>query len=159
MRPIIEHLQRQGIVGVGALTEALNERGYTTARGRQWYPSTVRRLLVRLGEREGSPCRSSYSAPRGALQNPPAALVASAQTARNCLRKPASRRRPISCSTCVAIRSSQCLQYGDTPGVINPLQAPPDFSPSPALDRRVDALICCDCLYRPWPTARSGSKG
>jgi DNA invertase Pin-like site-specific DNA recombinase len=52
MRPIINHLRREGFTDLSALTSVLNDRGYTTARGRQWYPITVRRLLRRLAEKQ-----------------------------------------------------------------------------------------------------------
>jgi len=70
MRPIIAHIQAQGVIGINPLTEALNERGYTTGRGRQWYPSTVRRLLARLG-REGS----GYSRAFGETSDAPTAVT------------------------------------------------------------------------------------
>ena len=54
MRPIVAHIQNEGITGTAALVEALNARGYTTGRGRQWYSATIRRLLNRL-EKAASP--------------------------------------------------------------------------------------------------------
>lgn len=45
--PIVRKLQSEGITSLTAIAEALNERGVRTARGTQWYASTVSNLLKR----------------------------------------------------------------------------------------------------------------
>ena len=65
MRPIVEHLRGQGFTRVAALTRALNDRGYTTAAGRQWHETTVRRLLDRLGGRPASITSDGAASPAG----------------------------------------------------------------------------------------------
>jgi len=45
--PIIRDLQAKGVTTTRALAEALNARGIRTARGGEWYPSTVRNVLIR----------------------------------------------------------------------------------------------------------------
>jgi DNA invertase Pin-like site-specific DNA recombinase len=48
LRPIIEHLRHEGVISEHGICNALNERGYVTARGGVWHRTTVRRLLCRL---------------------------------------------------------------------------------------------------------------
>jgi hypothetical protein len=45
--PILRDLQTQGIIGYRAIARALNARGIQTASGRQWYATTVKKLLQR----------------------------------------------------------------------------------------------------------------
>jgi hypothetical protein len=47
VRPIIEEMQRRGIDSPSAISAALNARGVRTARGGQWYATTVSNLLRR----------------------------------------------------------------------------------------------------------------
>lgn len=48
LKPVIDGLQAQGISGLKALAEALNERRVATPRGGRWHPSSVSRVLARL---------------------------------------------------------------------------------------------------------------
>lgn len=48
LRPIIEELTAQGITRLHKMAGALNEKSITTPFGREWRPTTVRRLLDRL---------------------------------------------------------------------------------------------------------------
>lgn len=48
MRPVIDQLRRDGIRSIRAIAKALNDRGYVTARGMAWYPTSVARLLSRF---------------------------------------------------------------------------------------------------------------
>lgn len=48
LKPVIDGLQAQGISGLKALAEALNERRVATRRGGRWHPSSVSRVLARL---------------------------------------------------------------------------------------------------------------
>lgn len=45
--PIVEKIRASGIIGVSAIAAELNERGVRTARGGEWYASTVRNVLAR----------------------------------------------------------------------------------------------------------------
>jgi len=45
--PVIESIQRAGIITLSGIADALNARGVATARGRQWYPTTVKAVLDR----------------------------------------------------------------------------------------------------------------
>ncbi len=49
LRPVIDALTGEGITSLGAVAAELNERGMLTPRGGQWYKTTVRNLLARLG--------------------------------------------------------------------------------------------------------------
>lgn len=49
VRDTIAELQASGVTGVRAIARALNDRDIPTARGCQWQPVTVSRLLARLG--------------------------------------------------------------------------------------------------------------
>jgi len=52
--PVIRDIERAGVTTLQGIAEALNARGIRTARGRRWYASTVRNLLVRgAGQVEG----------------------------------------------------------------------------------------------------------
>jgi len=44
-RPIIESIQRAGIVTLSGVAEALNSRGVRTQRGGSWHASTVRNIM------------------------------------------------------------------------------------------------------------------
>jgi len=48
LKPIIRELRAAGVTSVRAISEALNERKVPTARGAEWHPTTVARLLARL---------------------------------------------------------------------------------------------------------------
>jgi len=48
LQPIIQALAAEGTTSLGAVAEALNERGMLTPRGGQWHKSSVRNLLARL---------------------------------------------------------------------------------------------------------------
>lgn len=45
--PIIRQIEASGVSGYKAIAEALNARGVRTARGGDWYASTVRNLMLR----------------------------------------------------------------------------------------------------------------
>jgi DNA invertase Pin-like site-specific DNA recombinase len=47
LRPIIDSMQAEGIIGLRAIAKALNERGILTARGGRWYATSVKNLLSR----------------------------------------------------------------------------------------------------------------
>lgn len=47
--PVVEALKGEGVMSLGALAEALNERGMLTPRGGMWHKTSVRNLLERLG--------------------------------------------------------------------------------------------------------------
>ncbi len=51
--PVIREIARAGVTTLQGIAEALNARGIRTARGRRWYASTVRNLLVRADQVEG----------------------------------------------------------------------------------------------------------
>lgn len=53
LRPVIEDIQAAGIGSVRGIAEELNRRGILTPRGGRWHPTSVARLLGRLG---GSIC-------------------------------------------------------------------------------------------------------
>lgn len=46
--PIISEIQSTGVTNYQAVANALNRRGIATARGGEWYPSTVRKLILRF---------------------------------------------------------------------------------------------------------------
>ena len=50
--PVIHDIKRAGVTTLLGIADALNARGIGTARGRRWYASTVRNLLVRAGQME-----------------------------------------------------------------------------------------------------------
>ncbi len=47
--PVIRDIERAGVATLQGIADALNARGIRTARGRRWYPSTVKNLLDRAG--------------------------------------------------------------------------------------------------------------
>ncbi|MCB9980180.1 MAG: recombinase family protein [Rhodospirillales bacterium] len=47
--PLIERLREQGL-SYSAIAQELNDRRFPTARGRSWYPATVRNVLNRSGQ-------------------------------------------------------------------------------------------------------------
>ena len=49
LRSIVDRMKGEGRTSLGALARALNEEGMVTPRGAQWYASSVRNLLRRLG--------------------------------------------------------------------------------------------------------------
>lgn len=46
-RPVIEAIQRSGIISLSGIADALNARGIRTQLGGRWYPTTVRNVLLR----------------------------------------------------------------------------------------------------------------
>lgn len=48
LEPVIYRLQREGIVSLGQLAQALNAANMRTRRGGRWHASTVRNILARL---------------------------------------------------------------------------------------------------------------
>ena len=48
LKPILEALQGEGITSLGKIAKALNDRGMLTPRGKRWYKSSVKNLMVRL---------------------------------------------------------------------------------------------------------------
>lgn len=52
LEPMIRQLQAEGATTPRELAERLNDKGVPTARGGQWYPTTVRRVLERLEQIE-----------------------------------------------------------------------------------------------------------
>lgn len=48
LKPVLDALAAEGVVSLGALASALNERGMLTPRGGQWHKSSVSNLLQRL---------------------------------------------------------------------------------------------------------------
>jgi DNA invertase Pin-like site-specific DNA recombinase len=54
LRPVIEALREEGIVSLGGIAEALNERGVETPRGGLWHPSSVSNLLARLDRKKAA---------------------------------------------------------------------------------------------------------
>jgi len=49
LQPVLEALTNLGITSLGAVADALNERGILTPRGGRWYKSSVANLLKRIG--------------------------------------------------------------------------------------------------------------
>ncbi len=49
LQPVIAALTNEGLTSLGAVAEALNERGMLTPRGGRWHKSSVRNLLTRIG--------------------------------------------------------------------------------------------------------------
>ena len=45
--PVIRDIERAGVTTLQGIADALNARGIRTARGRQWYATTVRNVLER----------------------------------------------------------------------------------------------------------------
>lgn len=48
IRPIIAHIQEQGLTSFQQIADELNRRGIMTARSGQWHKMTVRNLLLRV---------------------------------------------------------------------------------------------------------------
>lgn len=48
LKPVLDALTAEGVVSLGAVAAALNERGMLTPRGGQWHKSSVRNLFNRL---------------------------------------------------------------------------------------------------------------
>ena len=59
--PIVQSIRASGITSHAGIAEALNSRGVRTARGGQWYATTVRNLLAR----SAIPRRSDRHVPSG----------------------------------------------------------------------------------------------
>ena len=49
LRSIIDDMRAEGIVSLGSVAKALNERGIKTPRGGMWHKTSVKNLLQRLG--------------------------------------------------------------------------------------------------------------
>ncbi len=47
--PVIRDIERAGVTTLQGIADALNARGVRTARGRQWYATTVKNVLDRAG--------------------------------------------------------------------------------------------------------------
>lgn len=54
LQPVITALAAEGMTSLGAVAEALNERGMLAPRGGRWHKSSVRNLLDRLGAHAAS---------------------------------------------------------------------------------------------------------
>jgi DNA invertase Pin-like site-specific DNA recombinase len=52
LQPVIQELQEHGITGLRAIGRALNERGVVTPRGGKWHPTSVVRVMERMGARD-----------------------------------------------------------------------------------------------------------
>ncbi len=48
LKPVLDALAEEGVVSLGAVAAALNERGMLTPRGGKWHKSSVRNLMGRL---------------------------------------------------------------------------------------------------------------
>jgi len=48
LKPVIESLAAEGVVSLGAIAEALNERHMLTPRGGKWHKTSVKNLITRL---------------------------------------------------------------------------------------------------------------
>jgi DNA invertase Pin-like site-specific DNA recombinase len=48
LKPVIQALTEEGVISLGAVAMALNERGMLTPRGKRWHKSSVRNLIGRL---------------------------------------------------------------------------------------------------------------
>jgi len=53
LRPVLDSLSDEGIVSLGHIADALNERGMLTPRGGSWHKSSVRNLIARLDAVKG----------------------------------------------------------------------------------------------------------
>lgn len=49
LQPVVTALADEGVLSLGAVANALNERGMLTPRGGRWHKSSVRNLLARFG--------------------------------------------------------------------------------------------------------------
>lgn len=49
LAPIVREIRAAGITSVRALSEELNRRKVPTPRGGEWHPTTVARVLARIG--------------------------------------------------------------------------------------------------------------
>ena len=54
LKTVINYLASEGMTSLGAVAEALNERGMLKPRGGRWHKSSVRNLLNRLGNSAAS---------------------------------------------------------------------------------------------------------
>ena len=48
LAPVVQSLRSENIISLGAIADALNQRGMLTPRGGRWHKSSVRNLLARL---------------------------------------------------------------------------------------------------------------
>ncbi len=51
LRPVVEALRSDGVMSLGRIAEALNDRGMLTPRLGRWHKSSVRNLIARLDAR------------------------------------------------------------------------------------------------------------
>ena len=49
LKAVIDSLRDEGVIRLGGIAKALNERGMITPQGKQWYKSSVKNLIARLG--------------------------------------------------------------------------------------------------------------
>lgn len=54
LKPVLEALAAEGVVSLGAVAAALNERGMLTPRGARWHKSSVRNLMARVQIQRGA---------------------------------------------------------------------------------------------------------
>jgi DNA invertase Pin-like site-specific DNA recombinase len=54
LKPVLESLADEGVVSLGAVAAALNERGMLTPRGGSWHKSSIRNLLARIEQNKGT---------------------------------------------------------------------------------------------------------
>ena len=50
LRPVVQALAAEGKTSLGAVAQALNDRGMLTPRGGRWHKTTVRNLFDRIGQ-------------------------------------------------------------------------------------------------------------
>lgn len=48
LKPVIESLKSEGVISLGAIAAALNQRGMLTPRGGAWHKTSVKNLLARI---------------------------------------------------------------------------------------------------------------
>ncbi len=53
LKDVLDHLESGGITSLSAIANTLNKRGIKTARGGQWYPTTVANLRNRIAANKG----------------------------------------------------------------------------------------------------------
>ena len=64
LRPVLDDLHAEGVKSLGAIVDALNERGMLTPRNRRWHKSSVRNLITRLNETTGETTSAPSREPR-----------------------------------------------------------------------------------------------
>lgn len=48
LKPVLDALETEGVMSLGGIANALNERGMLTPRGRRCHKSSVRNLITRI---------------------------------------------------------------------------------------------------------------